>query len=102
MEPVECYAAKKLIDLLSRISDGDSLIDLRNLAVALAAAYGVDTSQAPDLPRPYAYLLLDSVHLPSEEEAREKAWKDFKESFELAVAVLKLLTEKCRAAQGVE
>ena len=102
MEPVECYAAKKLVDLFSKITDGESLVNLRNLAVSLAGAYGITLEEAPDIPSPGPRLSLNQEYLPIDLDEKERVWEKYREAYRLAVAVLKVLAEKCRSAQGLE
>ena len=97
MEPVECYAAKKIVELAASIGPSDTaLVGLRNLVVLLAQAYGVNLDDVGEVPRPGYAPILASVFLPSGTEAKKKAWKGYEESMRLASAVLARLAEICR------
>lgn len=96
MEPVECYAAKKIIDLTASIGpSGTALVGLRNLVTLLAQAYGVSLTDTKEEPRPGYAPILDTIFLPSDEEAKKKEWKKYRESLHLASAVLARLTKLC-------
>ena len=97
MEPVECYAARKLVDLASSVGPSSTaLVGLRNLAVFLAHAYGVSLDEAGKEPEPGYYLILNAEFLPDEEEKEEKAWKQYKDAMRLAATVLARLAKLCR------
>lgn len=96
VEPVECYAAKKIIDLIASVGPSDTaLVGLRNLAVLLGQAYGISIDESRDVPKPGYYPILESGFLPIDEEKRKKAWKRYREALHLSSAVLAKLAELC-------